>query len=366
VFPFVPASPQTNGVAPAASPLSSILLSWSSVQRRLKARDPGHTGAVIPVVIDDAGEVFFSAHAFTTAPLSPPKRGGRFSDAADTVRAYCRENGLVLVSIVSAAPSTIRTPVRSPDIPHTLISPIHSGPSIPGLNHSALTRTDEEALIELYRTHILDPLSVVRALGDLLANPQGNGGMKGRVLFVETSGTIDDLDPTLSTHSGAAQMISAARAEAARVLREELGGAGIGVCEIVVGEFSVGKMTPADKVSSRPKLTLQDLWLPASLDPSTFARLAAIATLIGAWRRTVTVAKRPRLPRLPIPSLLRGSAFWLASLQSMTHSSIHASVAPLRTATHEHAITLALRRSLLPSPTPRPASALSASWAAGF
>jgi hypothetical protein len=121
-------------------------------------------------------------------------------------------------------------------MPNTLVSPILGAPSIPGLNSSSLTRTDEDALIAMYRTYILDPLCVVRALGDLLANPQGFNGMKGRVLFIETNGSIDDFDATMSSQSGAAQMINAARAEAARVLRDELGGVGIGVCEIAVGE----------------------------------------------------------------------------------------------------------------------------------
>jgi hypothetical protein len=190
------------------------------------------------VVVSDGSDGYIPRHGYPTTPLSPPRSGGRFSDAADTVRLYCRDNGLALVSIISAAPSTILTPVRSPDIPHTLVSPILGAPSIPGLSHSALTRTDEDALISLYRTYILDPLCVVRALGDLLASPHGFGGMKGRVLFVETSGTVDDLDPVgiVGLQSGAAQMITAARTEAARVLRDELACAGIGVCEIVVGK----------------------------------------------------------------------------------------------------------------------------------
>lgn len=130
------------------------------------------------------------------------------------------------------------------------MSPVHKEACIPGLSQSALTRTDEEALMSLYRTYILDPLCVVRALGDLLANPRGDGRTRGRVLFLETSGTLDDLDPLGPPGSGAAQMIAAARTEAARVLRSELSGAGIGVCEIVVGEcrrwekLTLGPMAP--------------------------------------------------------------------------------------------------------------------------
>lgn len=36
---------------------------------------------------------------------------------------------------------------------------------------------------------------------------------------------------------GATRMVGAARSEAARLLRGELGGVGIDVCEVVVGQF---------------------------------------------------------------------------------------------------------------------------------
>lgn len=252
VFPFVPVSaPGSTGAAPASSPFSALLLAWSGVQKRLQARDPDHTGAVVPLVIDDMGDAFLSANPYTTAPPSPPRRGGRFAHAGETVRAYCRENGLALVAIVCAAPPAIRPPSPrrnnnnnsnngSGSSADTLV-PCLSGPNhevpLSGIPTSALARTDEEALIALYRANILDPLCVVRALGDLLVSPRGDGRTRGRVLFVETNGTVEDLDPTAAfgPFTGAARMISAARAETARLLRAELGGAGIDVCEIVVG-----------------------------------------------------------------------------------------------------------------------------------
>lgn len=87
----------------------------------------------------------------------------------------------------------------------------------------------------LYRAQVLDPISVIRSLGDLLASPGTSGGIRGRVLFVESSGSVDDPEG-VSERNGATRMVSAARAEATRLLRAELGGAGIDVCEIVVGE----------------------------------------------------------------------------------------------------------------------------------
>lgn len=81
----------------------------------------------------------------------------------------------------------------------------------------------------------MDPLSVIRELSDLLAVS------RGRVVFV--NGPLDtgsqsnsDADEPLEGLPGATRMVGAARAEAARLLRDELGDIGIDVCEVVVGE----------------------------------------------------------------------------------------------------------------------------------
>ncbi|KAL1410722.1 hypothetical protein Q8F55_001664 [Vanrija albida] len=254
VFPFVPVNTvSANGpISPLSAPLSTLLLAWSGVQKQLQARDPGHTGAVVPVVIDDSGDGFLAYPP--SAPPSPPKRGGRFAHAGETVRAYCRDNGLALVAIVCAAPSALPgRPPRSPDIPHTLADtlPTDAAPII-NLPSSSLVRTDEEALVALYRAHVLDPLCVVRALGDLLAQPRGVGSPHGRVLFVETSGCVEELElrvPSFGAQGGAPQMIATARAETARILRGELASAGIDVCEIVVGPMAP-RLNPATHVRS--------------------------------------------------------------------------------------------------------------------
>lgn len=80
----------------------------------------------------------------------------------------------------------------------------------------------------------MDPLSVIRELSDLLAVS------RGRVVFVN-GGTGTDLEPEndlepIEGLPGAMKMIGAARAEAAKLLRTELGDVGIDVCEVVVGE----------------------------------------------------------------------------------------------------------------------------------
>lgn len=242
VFPFMPitAAPSA-GTAPVSAPLSALLLAWSGVQKRLRTRDPGHTGAVVPVVIDDSGDAYLSAHTYphSAFPPSPPKRGGRFAHAGDTVRHYCRENGLTLVAIVCAAPTTNLSSSKSHDLPSPLpLSPSRPYPLIPGVTDSGLAHADEEVLMGLYRAHVLEPISVIRALGDMLAAPSGANRARGRVLFVESTGMIDDSEPghVFSSLSSPSRMIAAARAETARLLRAELGAAGIDVCEIAVGE----------------------------------------------------------------------------------------------------------------------------------
>jgi hypothetical protein len=85
----------------------------------------------------------------------------------------------------------------------------------------------------------MDPLSVIRELSDLLAVS------RGRVVFVNGgSGTAiepDEDEEVIQGLRGAMRMIGAARAEAARLLREELGEVGIDVCEVVVGECFTGQ-----------------------------------------------------------------------------------------------------------------------------
>ncbi|EKC99239.1 hypothetical protein A1Q2_06439 [Trichosporon asahii var. asahii CBS 8904] len=230
------------GAADPSSPLSTLLLAWSGIQKRIQARDPGHTGAVVPVIIDSSGDAFLSSHVqYYTSPPSPPKgsnTAGRFTHAGDTVRAYCHENNLALVAIVCAAPVSSRAAPKSPNSPQAMTPPSRNEVPIPGVPSGSLTQTDEESLLALYNAHILDPLNVVRALGDMLVSPRGSGRPHGRVLFVEAAGTVEDADLRSvfgAPDGGAGRMIAAARTEAASLLRKELSYAGIDVCEVVVG-----------------------------------------------------------------------------------------------------------------------------------
>lgn len=267
VFPFVPiVSTSSADSVPVSHPLSTLLLAWSTVQKRLQSRDPGHTGAVVPVVIDGSGDAYLS-NTNTYAPPSPPKRSGRFSHAGDTVRHYCREYGLALVAIVCAAPPDVSpsSPSASPN------SPLQHVSCLPGVQATSLARADEDYLMALYRAQILDPISVIRSLGDLLASPHPSNGIRGRVLFVESSGTLDD--GVFEAGNSAGRMISAARAETTKLLRAELGGAGIDVCEIIVGENApTTRLTPGPMA---PRLHVPQHIRSGSGDSDTDRALAA-------------------------------------------------------------------------------------------
>ncbi|CAK9785498.1 hypothetical protein CC85DRAFT_125935 [Cutaneotrichosporon oleaginosum] len=291
VFPFVPiAAAPSAGTAPVSAPLSALLLAWSGVQKRLRARDPGHTGAVVPVVIDDSGDAYLSAQTYphSAFPPSPPKRGGRFAHAGDTVRHYCRENGLTLVAIVCAAPTT-SLPSKD-DLPSPLpLSPARRPhPLIPGVTDAGLAHADEDALMALYRTQVIEPISVIRALGDMLAAPRGVNRVRGRVLFVESTSIIDESEPgdVFSGQSSPMRMIAAARAETARLLRAELGSAGIDVCEIAVGPMAPRLPLPlrsssGDSDTDRALAAAADLPTQPASDDAISLRLRVLARIFA-------------------------------------------------------------------------------------
>ncbi|WVQ78838.1 hypothetical protein IAT38_000929 [Cryptococcus sp. DSM 104549] len=293
VFPFVPlpspSSPPTSGA------LSHLLLTWSGIQKRLRARHPNHPGAVVPVIVDPEGnaEDAYVGELKKDPAVAVKEGGSRFGHAGETVRAYCRDNGLSLVAIVCASR---KTKSYQPQPGHSVVQGISGAnsktsnddeareenpltasfaatapstflPLHPGLPHilpaTALSMASEDTLLSLYRTNVLDPLCVIRELSDLLSShspvpgdensssnrPRGRG--RGRVIFVNGGSGVgiseleDDQEVPDGGGSGlgvgvqgAIRMIGAARSEGAKLLREELEGAGIDVCEVVVGPMS--------------------------------------------------------------------------------------------------------------------------------
>lgn len=258
VFPLVPLPAPDS--PPAASALSSLLLTWSGIQKRLRARHPSHPGTVVPVLTDPETFTLHTDESWTQH--HPHKVKNRFAHAGETVRAYCKDNGLSLTAVVCTPrtpkrPKTVTSPGGTiriippspPSYPDILpiipdLSPYADSPTShelstfnqPRLPTSALALTDEQTLLSLYRTNVMDPLSVIRELSDLLAVS------RGRVVFINGPldiGSQNDGDEPLEGLPGATRMVGAARAEAARLLRDELGGIGIDVCEVVVGKYEV-------------------------------------------------------------------------------------------------------------------------------
>jgi len=109
------------------------------------------------------------------------------------------------------------------------------------LRQGALTMTDEQTLLSLYRASVVEPIAMVRELRDLLSASAIAGKGKSRVIFVNGNEGVDSELMVGSAADGqlhgAMQVVGTARSEAARLLRAELGAVGIDVCEVVVGRF---------------------------------------------------------------------------------------------------------------------------------
>nr|ODN90324.1 hypothetical protein L204_05928 [Cryptococcus depauperatus CBS 7855] len=272
VFPFIPLPPPSSPASSSA--LSHLLITWSAIQKRLRARVENHPGAVVPVIVDpentagqdDGGDlktIFWAktekGESDACGGFGVEERGGRFSHAGQTVRAYCRENNLTLAAIICASRKRIDQHPPSHQILQSDKAAIHPNLA-PTLHPTSLSVTPEDTLISLYRTNVLDPLSVIKELSDLLAacpapfklerdgtslDPVNESRVRGRgrVIFVngESGVGLSSLDDTESTGGGVqgvSRMIGAARSTAAKLLKDELDRVGIDVCEVVVGPMA--------------------------------------------------------------------------------------------------------------------------------
>nr|XP_019001786.1 uncharacterized protein I203_05493 [Kwoniella mangroviensis CBS 8507]OCF65247.1 hypothetical protein I203_05493 [Kwoniella mangroviensis CBS 8507] len=333
VFPLIPLPAPSS--PPTSSALTHLLLTWSSVQKRLRARFPGHPGAVVPVMVDPEG---ISDHLSSSArgdlkrstnSIKEEMGEGRFSHAGETVRAYCKDNKLMLVSIICinrkskvvfrsdqgnngfnlrsagstegtredldhtngspvmmqrslSAPSTSNSASNDAHSPPpkederkdttsansntistgtgTLINKRPSEPIIPpSLPSTSLTMTDEHTMISLYRSNILDPLAIIKELSDLLSVPCTQGYSNGRIVFIDgekaNQGRIIELnDYTYSdeavvgaqeggsefheSRNKVVEFIYGVREKVVGIVREEMRGIGVNVCEVIVGPMS--------------------------------------------------------------------------------------------------------------------------------
>jgi hypothetical protein len=107
-------------------------------------------------------------------------------------------------------------------------------------------------------------------------------------------------------------MVGAARAEAARLLRDELGDIGIDVCEVVVGQY------PHCLSSGGERLTFQDRWHQGMLDldyvDDRVVKIVSIAMLL---------ARSSLLRHLPGETEFAGSTEPCADVQGKCSVSSH-------------------------------------------
>ncbi|OXC65275.1 hypothetical protein AYX13_05647 [Cryptococcus neoformans] len=295
VFPFIPlpsasTSASTSSAAyndndndtlnPPTDALSNILLTWSATRKRLCARTPNHPGAVVPIIVDPEGvsgemEVGDLANVeeekkkeegdthWAEEKETKRERCARFAHAGETVRAYIRENELTLISIICVS----HTPAAFAQSPSPSPSPAAAAASATTttttdlLPQDSLVNTPESTLNLVYRTNVLDPVSVVRELSDVLVSPppgfgrdgdrdggyvhRGRGKQsQGRVIFINPSPILPGSSPashvqppnlTSTSLNSLTSLTTSLCTSTARILRDELSVLGVEVCEVVVG-----------------------------------------------------------------------------------------------------------------------------------
>lgn len=302
VFPFIPlpsastSTPASTSSAayndndndndtlnPPTDALSNILLTWSATRKRLCARTPNHPGAVVPIIVDPEGvsgdvEVGDLANVeeekkkeegdmnWTEAgkegveKKTKRERCARFAHAGETVRAYIRENELTLISIICVS----HTPAAFAQNPSPAAAATRATTTTTDLlPQDSLVNTPESTLNLVYRTNVLDPVSVVRELSDVLVSPppgfgfgrdgdrdgryghRGRGKQsQGRVIFINPSPILPGSSPashvqppnlTSTSLNSLNSLTTSLCTSTARILRDELSVLGVEVCEVVVG-----------------------------------------------------------------------------------------------------------------------------------
>lgn len=298
VFPFIPlpsastSTPASTSSAayndndndndtlnPPTDALSNILLTWSATRKRLCARTPNHPGAVVPIIVDPEGvsgdvEVGDLANVeeekkkeegdmnWTEAgkegveKKTKRERCARFAHAGETVRAYIRENELTLISIICVS----HTPAAFAQNPSPAAAATRATTTTTDLlPQDSLVNTPESTLNLVYRTNVLDPVSVVRELSDVLVSPppgfgrdrdggyvhRGRGKQsQGRVIFINPSPILPGSSPashvqppnlTSTSLNSLTSLTTSLCTSTARILRDELSVLGVEVCEVVVG-----------------------------------------------------------------------------------------------------------------------------------
>lgn len=188
------------------------------------------------------------------------ERCARFAHAGETVRAYIRENELTLISIICVS----HTPAAFAQSPSPAAAATRATTTTTDLlPQDSLVNTPESTLNLVYRTNVLDPVSVVRELSDVLVSPppgfgfgrdgdrdggyvhRGRGKQsQGRVIFINPSPILPGSSPashvqppnlTSTSLNSLTSLTTSLCTSTARILRDELSVLGVEVCEVVVG-----------------------------------------------------------------------------------------------------------------------------------
>ncbi|ODN87140.1 hypothetical protein L198_07142 [Cryptococcus wingfieldii CBS 7118] len=263
LFPFISITPSSS----SSSPLPDLLQKWSVLQKRLRAQHANHSGAVVPVIVDPDGaalngDVYLGELGGQDGKIGKgkgkDKEGGRFAHGCDTVRAYCHENKLVLSAIICPNFSN-RPPSDVPKVP-CLVNGNGKGKEkvngyitekrvrwAPGDGTGLLDATEKD-LLRAYRLNVLDPLSVIRELQDTLFHQGG-----GRIVLLNTASATASAEwPNSRCGTKTELFMESVREEMAGSLRNELGRAGVKVCEVMVGPLSKTALLTSP-ISSPPK-----------------------------------------------------------------------------------------------------------------
>ncbi|WVQ77398.1 hypothetical protein IAR50_007083 [Cryptococcus sp. DSM 104548] len=281
LFPFISLSP-TSSSSPDV--LSELLQKWSVLQKRSRAQNADHPGAVVPVIVDpdgaaEHGDVYLGELQRESGHIPKgkgrEKEGVRFGHGCDTVRAYCRENSLTLTAIICPsaptyppsdmpkAPCLVNGKGKEKEKPNEHV-PEKRVRWAPGDGTGLLGATEAD-LLRGYRQNILDPLSVIQELQDLLAH-QG-----GRIVLLNTSSTSSSAEwPSARCGTKTDIFMENVREEMVGSLRDELGEAGVKVCEVVVGPLS--KTALLTSPTSSPSALL-----PQSSHPRPSNRLISLS-----------------------------------------------------------------------------------------
>jgi len=257
VFALIPI--RTSAPSGPTNSLSSLVYSWSRVQRRLREKWPCHPGVVLPVLIDP--------------PLEPreamfgPKSLDHLIHAGNTIRVYCHDHDLALVSVVVAAsnltaheqmagssppsppPRYIPLGNRTYSIPRTSSSISYEDPwVIRTEGHGFFNHHYEDKFYSLGDSNVLVPRHMIRIVKDLLNRSKELGHGTSRVVFlngelglgvVDTTGAMRTLGigKRKEAVTWAARMMHYMhKSSLATIKDEELNPSGIAASEIVSGE----------------------------------------------------------------------------------------------------------------------------------